>query len=149
MSFGICIMKNPLDEWTENNPVDSWDENQGDHRLGFDFDYNNFSALQNFLAIKLYDTKQRESESYIDREERLKNQYLKAAKEKGYEMLGRIWYWYESVSYFPPEINQLLEECLKLKSNAQNSEQVAAMEKLIIACNEANKINSGIFLGSD
>ncbi len=82
-------------------------------------------------------------------EERLKNEYLNSAKEKGYKMLGRIWYWYESVCYLPSEIDQLLQECLKLKNNAQNLEQRVAMDKLIAACNEAHKTDSGIFLASD
>ncbi len=142
-------MKNPVYEWTEDNPVSNWDESQGDRHLGIDFDGKDFDELQNFLNLKLPPAKQLESENWAEYEERLKNEHLKVAKEKGYEMLGRIWYWYENVSYLPAEINSLFQECLKLKSNAQNSDQIAAMEKLIIACNEACKISSGIFLASD
>lgn len=149
MSFNICIKKNPAWEWTEENPVSNWDETQGDHHLGLDFDGNDFNELHNFLGIKLPPTKRLDGESYDDHENRIKNEYLNAAKEKDYEMLGRIWYWYENVSYFPSEINQLLEECLRFKEKAQNSAQLAASEKLITACNEALKISSGIFLASD
>ncbi len=42
MSFNVCIMKNPVDEWTEDNPVDNWDESQGDHHLDLDFDGKDF-----------------------------------------------------------------------------------------------------------
>ena len=149
MSFNICIVKNPAWEWTEENPVSHWDESQGDHHLNLDFDGNDFDELHNFLDINLPPTKQLDGESYDDHENRIKNEYLKVAKEKGYEMLGRIWYWYENVSYFPSEINQLLEECLRFKEKAQNSAQVTASDKLITACNEAMKISSGIFLASD
>lgn len=149
MSFGISIMKNPAWEWTEDNPVDNWDESQGDHHLDFEFDGIDFDELRSFLDIKLPPTKQLDDESYVDHENRIKNEYLQAAKEKGYEMLGRIWYWYESVSYFPSEINQLLEECLRFKEKAQNSAQLTASNKLITACNEALKTSSGIFLASD
>ncbi len=149
MSFSISVMKNPIDEWTEDNPVDNWDETQGDHHFDFDFDYDDFSALINYLGIELQETKQREDESYVECQERLKNEYLKISKEKGYEMLGRIWYWYESASYLPSEINQLLEECLEFKKQSQNQNQLTAAEKLVTASNEALRINSGIFLGSD
>ncbi len=151
MSFIISVIKNPIYVWDERRKCDviNWDESAGDHHLGLDFDYKDFEELRNFLDIKLTQAKRREDEGYIEHEERLKDEYLKVAKEKGYEMLGRIWYWYESVSYLPSEIDQLLNECLKLKNNNQNSNQLIAMDKLITACNEAHKTNSGIFLGSD
>ncbi len=151
MSFGISVIKNPIYIWDERRECDviNWDESQGDRHLNFNFDYQDFEELRNFLDIKLSRAKRREDESYIEHEERLKNQYLEVANEKGYEMLGRIWYWYESVSYLPSEIDQLLNECLKLKNNYQNPNLLTAIDKLITACNEAHKTNSGIFLGSD
>ncbi|MGI8670039.1 MAG: hypothetical protein ACR2J3_09380 [Aridibacter sp.] len=142
-------MKNPIHEWTEENPVDNWDESQGDRHLDFDFDYDDFTVLHNYLNLQLPIAEQQKNEDYAEFEERLKNEHIEAAKERGYEMLGRIWYWYETVSYLPSEINQLFEECLKLKNNAQNTAQAKAMDKLITACNEANTTNSGIFLASD
>lgn len=149
MSFGISIMKNPAWEWTEDNPVDNWDESRGDHPLGFEFDGIDFDELHNFLDIKLLTTKRTDGESCVDYENRMKIEYSIIAREKGYEMLGRIWYWYENVSYFPSEINQLLEECLRFKENARNSAQLVASDKLITACNKALQISSGIFLASD
>lgn len=140
MSFNICIKKNPLSNWNES---------QGDRHLDLDFDGQDFKELQNFLDIKLHDAKEHEGESFDENEERLKNEYLKIAKEKGYEMLGRIWYWYENVSYLSTEINQLLKECLKFKEKAQNQRQLTAAEKLTTACQEAHKTNSGIYLASD
>ena len=151
MSFIISVIKNPIYVWDERRECDviNWDESQGDRNLDLFFDGKDFDELQNFLEIKLPPAKQGEDESYANNEERLKNEYLKAAKEKGYEMLGRIWYWYESVAYLPTEINLLLDECFKLKNNAQNPEQIAAMDKLIFACHEAHKTSSGISLASD
>ncbi len=149
MSFGICIMKNPVYEWTLENPVDNWDESQGDHHLDLDFDGHDFNALHNFLNLKLPKAKQLENENYAEYEERLKNEHINAAKEKGYEMLGRIWYWYQNVSYLPSEVNQLLKECLKFKEYSVNENQITAANKLIVVCNEALKISSGIFLASD
>ncbi len=140
MSFVICIKKNPMGEWNKS---------QGDRHLDFDFDGKDFNELHNFLNIRLPPAKQQNGENYVDFEERLKNEYLGATKEKGYEMLGRIWYWYQSVAYLPSEINQLLEECIKFKEKAQNRDQSVASDKLITACSEAMKTNSGIFLGSD
>ncbi|HEX9959317.1 MAG TPA: hypothetical protein VGB00_00125 [Pyrinomonadaceae bacterium] len=142
-------MKNPIAEWTEESPKSNWDAGQGDRRLDFDFDEKDFTGLQNFLDIKLHETKQREDESYEEHEQRLKNQYLKLAAEKGYELLGRIWYWYESVGYLPSEINRLHKECLKFKEHSRNENQLTAAGKLISASNEALKASSGIFLASD
>ncbi len=151
MSFNICIVKNPTYVWDERRECHSlnWNESEGDHHLHLDFDGRDFDELQSFLDLKLPPAEQGEGESYEDYEERLKNEHLKAAKEQGYEMLGRIWYWYESVIYLPSDTSRLRSECEKLKANAQNSEQIAAMDKLITACDEAFKTDSGIFLASD
>lgn len=149
MSFNICIMKNPFSEWTEDNRVSNWDENEGDHHLDFEFDGKDFQALQNFLGIKLNSTEQDDSEDYDNYLDKVKDNYYELAKEKNYEMLGRIWDWFHNVSFFPSEITQLLEECLRFNDKAQNPDQVVASDKLIKACHEAIKHKSGIFLGSD
>ena len=147
MGFIISVVKNPVYVWDERRECNAlnWNESQGDRNLSLVFDEKDFDELQNFLDIKLPSPKRSEDESYVEHEERLKSEYLKAAKEKGYEMLGRIWYWYESVAYLPTEINQLLDECFQLKNTAQNPEQMVAMDKLIFTCNEASKTSSGIF----
>jgi hypothetical protein len=148
MCFTVCIVKNPIYVWDARRECDvmNWDSGQGDRRLDFYFDIDDLNVLQNFLDIKLTGTDYLEGESFGENEERLKRMYLEAAKEKGYEMLGRIWYCYDHAIYFPPEINRLLAECQKLKENAQNPEQSAAMDKLINACGEAFKTESGIYL---
>ncbi len=140
MSFSIFIEKNLGGEW---------DAAQGDRVLDFEFNGIDFDELRNLIGIKLSPIEKIEGESYINRQERLKQMYFEAAKKRGYKMLGRIWYFYDDAIYLSSEINQLLEECLKLKDKARNSGQSAAVDKLIIACNEALKTESGIFLGSD
>ncbi len=149
MSFSISIHKNPVFVWDERRQCETvnWDETQGDRVL--DFDFYEFNELQNFLAIKLSPTKQCEDEDYGNYQERLKNECLKAAKEKGYEMLGRFWFWYDDAIYFSSEIIQLREECLKVKSNSQNSALITGMNKILNACDEALKTDSGIYFGCD
>ena len=140
MSFNICIMKNPMGEW---------DSSHGDRHLDFHFDGKDYIELSNLRGIKLAPMEKLKGESSFDYDERTKKRFLETAKEKGCEMLGRIWFWYDDASYLPSEINKLLEECLKLKEKAQNPDQLIAMDKLITACEEALKTDSGIFLGSD
>lgn len=151
MSFSISIVKDPIfvrDERRECDVV-NWDESSGDHNLDFDFDYEDFYELQNFLGIKLQPAKQGEGESYPEYEERLRNEYLEIAKVKGYEMFGRFWYAYDDAIYFPSEINQLRAECLKAKSKSQNPEFITAAKKILEACDNALKTNSGLYFGCD
>ena len=136
MSFSISIMK---------DPSGGWDATQGDHHLDFDFDGIDFDELINLLNIKLPPAKRLEGESSYDYDERLKKEYFDAAKEKGYEMLGRFWFFYDDAVYLPSDVNQLSDECLKLKEKTQNPGALKALNKLITACNEALKTDSGIF----
>ncbi|MDQ3802002.1 MAG: hypothetical protein M3384_21465 [Acidobacteriota bacterium] len=151
MGLTICIVKNPVyvrDERRERDAM-QWNPAQGDRVPDFFLDGKDFDALQNFLDIKLSSTERRDGESYAEHEERLKNMYLEAAGEKGFEMPGRIWDWYQDAAYFPSEINQLLAGCQKIKESAQNPDRSEAMDKLINACREALKTGSGIYLGSN
>lgn len=151
MSFSISIIKNPIYVWDERRQckVINWSESRGDHNLDFAFDHRDFIELQNFLDVKLPPIDKIEGEDYIEYNDRIKDKYVDKARERGYQMLGRIWDWYDSVIYLPNEIKLLLEECLKLKEKSQNSYQLVAINKLIMACKEALKTDSGIFLGSD
>lgn len=151
MGLTICIVKNPVYVWDERRQCNTmeWNPEQGDRSLDFFLSGKDFDAVQDFLDIKLSSTGKREGESLEEHEERLKNMWLEAAKEKGFEMLGRIWDWYDDAIYFPSDINQLLAECQKIKENAQNPDQSEAMDKLINACREAFKTESGIYLACD
>lgn len=65
-----------------------------------------------------------------------------------YPMLGRIWDLYIYVSYKPEEINQLRAECLKVWANS-NEKALSGLAKLIEACDEALKIDSGLLFAPD
>ena len=142
-------MKNPVYQWTEENPVSNWDESQGDHHLAFDFNSRDFSALQTFLDIKLSPTEKPEGENYGDNMEHAKKAYLDAAKKKGYEMLGRFWFFYDDVAFLPLEIGRLRRECFKVKIKSQDADLMTAVDKILTACGDAMKTGSGIFFGCD
>ncbi len=138
--LSISIMKNPNGEW---------DEAQGDHNLDFIIDGKDFTEIQKVVDVLSSQTKQLEDESFDDYEERLKISYFKAASEKGYEMLGRIWYWYDDAIYLFSDVSQLHEECSRAKDEPRNLDAIIALDKILVACDEALKTKSGIFLGCD
>ena len=147
MSFVVCIMKNPVYEWTEENPVSNWDESQGDHHLDFDFNGKDFNALQTFLDIKLSPAEK--GADFGDNLEQAKNAYISAAKKKGYEMLGRFWFYWDNVVFLPSEIARLRRECFKVKVKSQDADLMTAIDKILTACDDALETGSGIFFGCD
>ena len=130
------------------DPAGEWIQEQGDRYLNLDFDDENFNELHNFLDIRLSAVKSDNAETYVDLREKQKNEYLKIAKEKRFEMLGRIWYWYESVVYLPQDIDELIKECMRFKEQAQNPAQLLAADKLLDAATKAFNEKSGLFLAS-
>jgi hypothetical protein len=82
----------------------------------------------------------------LERREKLFKEHLAG---KGYRMLGRVWYIFRDAFYAPAEVNKLLEECLNIQRKTENEQTVAALEKLVFACDEALKAKSGIMLGCD
>jgi hypothetical protein len=84
--------------------------------------------------------------AFLDRREGLFQEDLTG---KGYEMLGRIWYYFSDAFYAPSEVDRLLKECIELRQTTENKNALSALEKLIFACHEALKVKSGIFLCCD
>ena len=84
--------------------------------------------------------------AFLDRQERLFQEDLTG---KGYPMLGRIWYILSDAFFAPSEIDQLLRECTELQQKADSKNALSALEKLILACGEALKVNSGVLLSCD
>jgi hypothetical protein len=56
---------------------------------------------------------------------------------------------YEDCEYLPHEVLKLCEECFGLQGHINNADAVEGLRKLVIACNEAGKIGSGLVLLSD
>lgn len=131
-------------------PNGSWDENKGDRHLNVEIDGGEWNDLfNNVLEIPKSPIKQLEGEGYDKYDERQKIWFQETLRSKRYEMLGHIWDMYDDAIYLPSEINQLLEECLKLNKKTQNQYALLALEKLIYGCNEALKTKSGLRLISD
>lgn len=142
-------MGGTLDIAVKKNPFGEWDESKGDHHtdLGIEPDEWEqlfFNVLQAPQDVIYFDGE--DMSEYYKRRERLFQENL---KNKGYEMLGRIWYIYRDASYLPSEINKLLEECLEVQKKTNNVPALSALKKLIIGCNKALEIGSGLRLLSD
>lgn len=151
MSFSVSILKNPVFVWNDKLKceVPSWNKDQGDRNLDFIFNGKDFDALQTFLNVQLSSADPCKDENFGDYQDREKNEYLKAAKEKGYGMLGRFWFFYDDAIYFPSEVIQLQEECLKIKNKSKNFDLIKAIDKILLACKEALNTKSGIYFGCD
>ena len=64
----------------------------------------------------------------------------------GYPMLRRIWFPYRDVWYAPEEVGHLRAECLRVKAIAASPPALEALGQLLRACDEALRVNSGVFL---
>jgi hypothetical protein len=100
-------------------------------------------------VLEVPEVKRHVDEDYNNYAERQKTLFQENLANKGYEMLGRIWFIYSNVFYTPSEINKLLTACKEIKQKTKNALALSALESLIFACNEALKVKSGIWLVSD
>ena len=138
-----------LDIVIKKDPSGEWNSEEGDRHTDLAIDGYEFEEIQKFVDVSLPQTEQPEDEKWIDYHQRLKDEYLKAASEKDYEMLGRIWDWYDDAIYYPSELNQLREECLRVKEKSQNPSLTIAVNKILAACDDAMTTNSGLLFGCD
>ena len=136
----IVIMKNPLDEWHPE---------EGDRQTDFGLEWDEVEEIQKFINVPPSTIKQLKNEGYGNYQDRLKEEYLKTATQNGYEMLGRIWYYYDDAVYQSSEVNQLRNECVKVINESQNSKLTMILNKILTVCDDAMKTNSGLFFGCD
>ena len=66
-----------------------------------------------------------------------------------YPLLGRVFDMYEDADYQAEEIDQLREECLRVRRGTQHAPAIRALDKLILACNKASDRGIGLSLSSD
>lgn len=138
MSLDIAITKTPV-----RKPVDSENFDTGRY-IGVDEWYELFHK-----TLKIPEISPNQDESFIDFENRRKRLFQDNMTNKGYKMLGRIWYYFSDAFYDSSEVSRLLEECLEIQKFTQSAQSKSAIENLIFACNEALKVKSGIWLISD
>jgi hypothetical protein len=139
MSLDIAVTKSPFRKPTDNENFD----------IGRCLEIDEWQQLfENVLQapVEIERFENEDPSNLLIRKERLFQEDL---TNKGYEMLGRIWYYFRDVFYTPSEVTELLAECLKIQQRTQNKFALSALESLIFACNEAIKVNSGIWLISD
>jgi hypothetical protein len=138
MSLDIVITQSPfikpIDEENFDTgryiSIDEWDE-----------------LFHNVLGVPEIERHIDESrEDFLKKRKRLFEQII---MERGYEMLGRIWYVFRDAFYAPSEVNKLLSECLEIQHETTNKMALSALESLIFACKQALKVDSGIWLISD
>ena len=139
MPLDIVIAKNPLSDRTDEESfftgqwleVDEWR-----------------ALFQNVLHAPT-EIPPDEGESFNDFELRRERLVQEDLTGKGYEMLGRIWFYFSDAFFAPLEVDKLLKECIELRQKAENKKALSALEKLITACHEAIKVKSGVFLACD
>jgi len=84
------------------------------------------------------------NEDRAEWEERYSLKFRQAIPD--YPMLARISDLFMYVRYMPEEIEQLRNECVKIRSSASNEKAVRGLAKLLGACDEASKVGSGLLL---
>ena len=83
-----------------------------------------------------------QNESSDDWEHRYSLMFQRTIPE--YPMLGRMSDLFGYVTYRPEEIEQLRVECARIQSGTVNQKAISGLAKLIEACDEASKVNSGL-----
>jgi hypothetical protein len=66
--------------------------------------------------------------------------------DPGYPMLSRICDPYIDAAFDILEVEQLRQECLRLQTNTSNELALQGLDKLLRVCNEAQKLEMGIYL---
>lgn len=66
-----------------------------------------------------------------------------------YPMLGRIWDTYIDVRYKQDEIEQLRNECVKVRAATSDQLALEGLSKLIYACDEALRLKLGLYIACD
>jgi hypothetical protein len=83
-----------------------------------------------------------------ERHEKFRLKFQQAIPE--HPMLARIWDTYIDITYEPEEIGELRDECLKTQAiAASHPVALKGLSKLISACDEALRLESGLLLSSD
>lgn len=138
-----------LDFALKKSPEGEWDPTRGDRHLEQGIEPIEWEKL-------FFDTLGAPKwEEYIDGEDvdefydRQKTLFQTALSAQGFIMLSRIWRIYRDVHYQPFEIDQLLSECVEVQMIADDACARSALEKLISACQNALKNDSGLLLLSD
>lgn len=129
------------------NPYGEWDTSKGDRHTDLEIDEDEWCEL--FYKVLGVPERWKEVDGQLEPVEFSEEQFKENLTDKGYPMLGRIWFMYRDANYSPSEVHQLLAECLKLQKKTENMYALSALGKLIAACDEALEINSGLCLISD
>lgn len=136
--LGISITNSPLSKPSDKNNfdlnqdiiIDEWDE-----------------LFLNVLKVpEITPSKQESRINFLNRRETLFQEILTS---KGYKLIGRICHFSQDAFYFNSEVETLLKECIDIQKKTQNSLALSGLNKLILACNKALSVNSGIWLVSD
>lgn len=142
-------MSGTLDIAVMMNPFGEWNASAGDHHTNLGIKPWEWEDLFfNVLQAPQYETHD-DGEKFAEHHERQERLFKEDLKDKGYEMLGRIWDIYQDAEFLPSEIDKLLAECLEVQQKTQNVHALSALENLILASRLSLEIKSGLRLLSD
>lgn len=140
-SFSVCVVPNPRN-WHDTQSYSA-------HWLDFTFDGVDWYALfhialgvPEFEADATAEARTVEEGGAASQAQEMER-FRPAVPE--YPMLGRFYSMYEDVAFRREEIEQLREECVRAQSATENPEAWSGLVKLITACDEALKLNMGLF----
>jgi len=138
MGLGIAVAISPV-----GKPTDG--ENFNLHR---EIGIEEWEAL--FLGdLDLPEPVRHEDENREEFHARWEASFKRIMQKKGYKLLARMWHYNRDVFFYPEEVRDLREECFILKKHTSSDLGDSVLKNLIFACEEALRVNSGIWLVSD
>jgi hypothetical protein len=141
-SLHPMVVRN-IDTYWKRGPVDESDE---DFYVGFGFHETDWVALF-FDVLKCPKREMLDGEDIMAYEKRERERFQQCTAE--FPMLGRMFTMFRDANYYPGEVGQLREQCLKLQSETSHEAGRRALAKLILACGKALESEMGLILVSD
>lgn len=110
-----------------------------------------FDALNVFNPAAFVDGKISTKDYYKGKWEDLMKRFELSLKEatKYFPMLNRLNAEYEDAIFSADEVSLLHAECLGIRLTTKHAKALETLDKLIVACKEALKVELGLFFGSD
>jgi hypothetical protein len=119
-----------------------------DQNLSFWIEIEEWEKLY-LTDLKIPEPERREAEDGDNYLKRWERSFKKLMAKKGYPLLGHIWHYNRDIFYPADEIGELVRECSKLLPTIESELGRSALNKLMCACEEALKVESGIWLVAD
>lgn len=138
-----------LHPYVVHDPTNYWEggRHKDDFYVGFDLHWGDWEALFWDALNASRRDEYVQGTDIGEFHERNRRQFQESIS--GYPLLGRIFDMYEDATYKAEEVNQLRNECLKVRDGTDHAGAIRALNKLILACRKASQGSLGLLLLSD